>query len=59
MLLRQIIVFDKGFVVVGTEFGKEEILHKTNLVTNIVDGDGCKRRWWWKIGERGGRESAD
>lgn len=57
--MRQIIIFDKGLVVVGMEFGKEEFLDKTDLVNDVVDGNRCKRRWWRKIGERGGRESAE
>ena len=45
---RQILVLDQRFVVVCCEFVTEVLLDETNLIANIVDGDGSESHGRWK-----------
>lgn len=57
--MREIIVFGQRLVVVGMEFGKEEILHQADLVLDRIDSDGRERRRCIKSGEGSRGKSAE
>ena len=48
---REIVVFDEGLIVVGVEFGEEEVLHEADLGFQALEGEGRVGGWW---GEGGG-----
>lgn len=50
LFLREVVVFDEGKVVVGVEFGEEEVLHKTDLGFEALKGEGRIGRWWGQGG---------
>lgn len=52
----EIVVFDERLVVVGVQFGEEEILHEADLRFQALEGEGRVGRWWgeggWEEGSR-------
>ena len=53
---REVVVFDEGLVVVGVQFGEEEVLHQADLRFEALQREGRVEGWRGEGGgEVGGR----